>query len=59
MAKGALVAGAVLIVLGGGALGYGVTRKAVGGMTPAATAAMGAAVSGLDGDIKAARASVD
>jgi tRNA A-37 threonylcarbamoyl transferase component Bud32 len=57
--RGALVAGAVLIALGGAALGYGVTRKAVGGMTPAATSAMGAAVSSLDGDIKGARASVE
>ena len=54
-----MIAGAALIVLGGGALGYGVTRKAVGGMTPERTAAMGAAASSLDGDIKAARASVE
>lgn len=59
MARGVLVAGAALLVLGGGALGYALTRKAVGGMTPEHTAAMGAAVSNLDGDIKAARASVD
>src|SRR4051812_1122831 len=59
VAKTALVAGAVLIVLGGGALGYGVTRKAVGGMTPDKSAAMAAAVASLDGDVKAARASVD
>jgi len=57
--RGALIAGAALIVIGGGALGYGVTRKAVGGMTPERTAAMGAAASSLDGDIKAARASVE
>ncbi len=59
MARGVLIAGAALIVLGGGALGYALTRKAQGGMTPEHTAAMGAAVSNLDGDIKAARASVD
>ena len=59
MAKGAVVAGAILVVLGGGALGYALTRKAVGGMTPEGTSAMGASVSGLDGDIKAARAAVD
>lgn len=59
MGRGALIAGAALIVIGGGALGYGVTRKAVGGMTPERTAAMGAAASSLDGDIKAARASVE
>ncbi|MGE0399044.1 MAG: serine/threonine-protein kinase, partial [Kofleriaceae bacterium] len=59
MGRGPLIAGAVLLVAGGAALGYGVTRKAVGGMTPAMTSAMGAAVAGLDGDIKAARASVE
>ncbi len=59
MARGVLIAGAVLLVLGGGALGYALTRKAQGGMTPEHTAAMGAAVSNLDGDLKAARASVD
>ncbi len=59
MARGVLIAGAALLVLGGGALGYALTRKAQGGMTPEHTAAMGAAVSNLDGDIKAARASVD
>jgi len=57
--RGALIAGAALIVIGGGALGFGVTRKAVGGMTPARTAAMGTAASSLDGDIKAARAAVE
>ncbi|MBA3461897.1 MAG: serine/threonine protein kinase [Deltaproteobacteria bacterium] len=59
MARGVLVAGAALLLLGGGALGYALTRKAQGGMTQEATAAMGSAVSSLDGDIKAARASVD
>ena len=59
MGKGPLIAGAVLLVAGGAALGYGLTRKAVGGMTPAMTSAMGSAVAGLDGDIKAARASVE
>jgi tRNA A-37 threonylcarbamoyl transferase component Bud32 len=57
--KGPLIAGAVLLVAGGAALGFGLTRKAVGGMTPAMTSAMGAAVANLDGDIKAARASVE
>ena len=59
MARGALIAGAMLLVLGGGALGYALTRKAVGGMTPEQTGAMGSAISALDGDIKAARASVE
>ncbi|MDB4962904.1 MAG: Serine/threonine protein kinase [Myxococcales bacterium] len=54
-----MVAGAVLIALGGAALGYGVTRKAVGGMTQDNAAAMAAAVSSLDGDVKGARASVE
>lgn len=59
MAKGALVAlGAVLIVGGGAAIGYAVTRQATGGMTPQASTAMTQAVSAIDGDIKAARASV-
>jgi tRNA A-37 threonylcarbamoyl transferase component Bud32 len=57
--KGPLIVGAVLLVAGGAALSYGITRKAVGGMTPEMTSAMGAAVAGLDGDIKAARASVE
>src|SRR5688572_30498395 len=57
--KGPLIAGAVLLVAGGAALGYGLTRKAVGGMTPEMTSAMGGAVASLDGDIKAARASVE
>ncbi len=59
MGRGPLIAGAVLLVAGGAALGYGLTRKAVGGMTPQMTSAMGAAVASLDGDIKAARASVE
>jgi len=59
VAKGALVGvGLVLIVAGGAGLGYGVTRKSTGGMAPEGTAAMGAAVSSLDGDIKAARTAV-
>jgi serine/threonine-protein kinase len=59
VARGALVAlGAVLIVGGGAAIGYAVTREATGGMTPQATTAMTSAVGQIDGDIKAARASV-
>jgi tRNA A-37 threonylcarbamoyl transferase component Bud32 len=55
----ALVAlGAILIAGGGAAIGYAVTRPATGGMTPAATTAMTSAVGQIDGDIKAARASV-
>lgn len=59
MARAALVAGAALLVAGGGAIGYGVTREAVGGMTPENTAAMVTAVATLDGDLKAARAAVE
>ena len=57
MGRGTLVAGAALIVLGGACLGFALTRKAEGGMTPEIDAAMATAVSQLDGDIKAARAS--
>lgn len=57
--KGPLVAiGALLVVAGGAALGYGVTRKPSGGMTAQASQAMSAAVGQLDGDVKAARATV-
>lgn len=57
--KGSLVAiGALLVVVGGAALGYGVTRKPSGGMTPQASQAMSAAVGQLDGDVRAARATV-
>jgi tRNA A-37 threonylcarbamoyl transferase component Bud32 len=59
VAKPALVAiGALLLVGGAGAIGYGVTRHDTGGMTPQASSAMMTAVDALDGDIKAARASV-
>ncbi|HUS29546.1 MAG TPA: serine/threonine-protein kinase [Kofleriaceae bacterium] len=57
--KGSLVAiGALLLVGGGAALGYGVTRKPTGGMSPAAEQAMTSAVDRLDSDVKAASASV-
>ena len=58
MARGFAVAGAAVILLGGAAIGYAVTRQASGGMTPAQTAAMAGAVATLDGDIKSARAAV-
>src|SRR5262249_40548992 len=50
--------GAVLVAAGGGAVGYGVTRQAAGGMSPEATSAMQSALAELDGDIKAARGAV-
>jgi tRNA A-37 threonylcarbamoyl transferase component Bud32 len=57
--KGPLVAiGALLVVVGGAALGYGLTRQPTGGMTPQASLAMSSAISQLDGDVKAARATV-
>ena len=59
MARAALVAaGFVLLAAGGGLAGYGATRVATGGMTPEASSAMSAAIGQLDGDIKAARATV-
>ena len=62
MANSALVAvGAVMLAVGAGVAGYGLTRPAgtSGGLTPEASAAMSSAVAGLDGDIKAARAKVE
>ncbi|MEJ7598637.1 MAG: serine/threonine-protein kinase [Kofleriaceae bacterium] len=60
MARAALALGAVLIVGGGAALGYALTRKApAGDMSPQASAAMASAIGKLDGDLKAARASIE
>ena len=59
MAKGVIAAGAALLVIGGAALGFAMTRHAVGGLAPQKIEVMSAAVASLDGDIKAARASVD
>lgn len=59
MAKTPLVAAGVVLLAVGAALGgYGATRKPIGGMTPEASSAMGAAISQLDGDIRAAQAAV-
>jgi len=59
VARTALVAlGAVLLLGGAGAIGYAVTRHETGGMTPQASAAMTSSIGELDGDIKAARATV-
>jgi hypothetical protein len=52
------VAGAIVIIGGGAAIGYAVTRKATGGMSPAQSAAMASAIGQLDGDIKAKRAAI-
>ncbi|MBS1119335.1 MAG: hypothetical protein H6Q90_1563, partial [Deltaproteobacteria bacterium] len=51
--RAAIAAGAVLIVGGGAALGYAVTRQAPG-MPPEANAAMGSAVAELEGALKQA-----
>jgi hypothetical protein len=53
-----LAVGALLLVAGAAAAGWGVTRKPTGGLTPQASEAMGSAIGQLDGDVKAARASV-
>ncbi len=59
VAKPALIAlGAALLVAGGALAGYGITRKPIGGMTPAQSEAMGSAIAQLDGDVKAARGMV-
>jgi Protein kinase domain len=56
--RAAAIIGAIVLVLGGGAIGYAVTRTAAGGMSGAQSTAMSAAVAQLDGDIKAARSAV-
>jgi serine/threonine-protein kinase len=58
VARGAALAGAVAIALGGAAIAFAVTRSAAGGMSEAQTAAMTGAVAKLDGAISAARAAV-
>ncbi|MGN6107134.1 MAG: serine/threonine-protein kinase [Kofleriaceae bacterium] len=58
MGRAAIAIGAVLVLAGGGALGYALTRKPSGGLTPQASGAMASAVSQLDGEIKAARGAV-
>src|SRR2546425_410354 len=58
-ARGAIVFGAALIMIGGSALGYGVTCTVEGGTTPEIDAEMAKAVTELDGTIKVARAAVE
>ncbi len=58
MGRGAVALGAILIVAGGGALGYAFTRKATGGMKPEQTTAMTEALVRLDGDLKSERGKV-
>ncbi len=58
MGRALAAAGAIVIIGGGAAIGYAVTRKATGGMLPEQTAAMASAVGQLDSAITAARAAV-
>jgi len=59
VARGPLLGlGALLLVGGGGALGYGMTRKPTGGMTSEASDAMGAAIAELDAAIKTTKEKV-
>ena len=51
--------GAIVVLGGGAAIGYAVTRKATSGMSPVQSSAMAGAVAQLDGDIKAARTAVE
>ena len=55
MARTLAVAGAIVIALGGAAIGYAVTRKATRGMSAMQSAAMTRAVDKLDGAINEAR----
>jgi len=50
--------GTLLLIAGGALAGYGLTRKPTGGLTPQASQATASAIGQLDGDVKAARASV-
>ncbi|MGE0548068.1 MAG: serine/threonine-protein kinase [Kofleriaceae bacterium] len=58
MAKAPVVAGAVLVVVGGAGLGYALTRKPTGGLTPESSAAMATAMGQLDSEIRVAKAAL-
>jgi len=58
VARTPLVVGMVLLVIGGAATGYALTRKATGGMTPELTKMMEDSITQLDTDIQSARAQV-
>ena len=58
MGRTLVVIGAAVIVAGGAAIGYAVTRKASHGMSQEQTTAMTTAVGQLEGNIKAARVMV-
>jgi hypothetical protein len=57
--RAAIAIGAVLIAAGGAALGFALTRKPAGRVSPEASAAMAAAKGQLDSDLRAARVSVE
>ncbi len=59
MARGALIAGTALALVGGAILAYGLTRTSSGSSSPQAAAALDAAIASLDSDLKVARTSVD
>ncbi|MBC7974572.1 MAG: hypothetical protein H7138_06255, partial [Myxococcales bacterium] len=58
MARPIAVVGALVILSGGAAVGYAVTRKATTGMSPDQSAAMTSSIGQLDGEMRAARAAV-
>jgi serine/threonine-protein kinase len=59
VARPALAAiGAIFVVAGGAALGFALTRKPTGGMTPESTRAMDQAIDHVDSDLKSARTAV-
>lgn len=58
VARPLIAVGVVAIAAGAGLAGYGATRTATPGMTSEASAMMSTAIGQLDGDLKAARATV-
>lgn len=58
MASPLAAAGVVAVAAGIGLAGYGATRKTAAGMAPEVSAMMSTAIGQLDGDLKAARATV-
>ena len=58
MGRTLVAIGAAVIVAGGAAIGFAVTRKASRGMSPEQTTVMATAVAQLEGNIKAARVMV-
>jgi tRNA A-37 threonylcarbamoyl transferase component Bud32 len=58
VARAVAVVGALIIIAGGAAIGYAVTREAAGGMSPMQSDAMAKAVAQLDSSINELRASL-